>query len=362
MKFFYVLFVISITISFLSAQEVETEDEDDDYNVDIDPADIGDIGNNTIYVLGDNGEVVMGQTNRSDPRQKKASAKNIHFYLYTKGGAGLDQHYELFVNKSTNLKNSPFNPAYPTKILIHGFGNSYKSPFGQQTKNSYLNSGRYNVIVVDWRKLARAPWYLTASKNTRLVGQTTAQLIDNLVQGAGMKLENLHIIGHSLGAHTAGIAGKNVKSGRVERITGLDPALPLYNLAPGDAEWRLTKDDAQFVDVIHTASGLLGFLFPLGDNDYYPNGGTVSQPGCNFDIGGSCSHSRSWEYFIETIPNAVAFPTRACENLKQVKDGSCDSFRSDAPNMGDRTFKDEENRIFYTKTRSEKPFAINVDV
>lgn len=207
---------------------------------------------------------------------------------------------------------------------------------------AYLNNGRYNVIIVDWRKLASAPWYLTASKNTRLVGQTTAQLIDNLVQGAGMKLESLHIIGHSLGAHTAGIAGKNIKSGRVERITGLDPALPLYNLAPGDAEWRLTKDDAQFVDVIHTASGLLGFLFPLGDNDYYPNGGTVSQPGCNFDIGGSCSHSRSWEYFIETIPNAVAFPTRACENLKQVKDGSCDSFRSDAPNMGDRTFKDEE--------------------
>lgn len=51
-----------------------------------------------------------------------------------------------------------------------------------------------------------------------------------------------------------------------------------------EKEKRLSSDDADFVDVLHTytreALGVsIGIQQPIGDIDIYPNGGDV-QPGC----------------------------------------------------------------------------------
>lgn len=43
-----------------------------------------------------------------------------------------------------------------------------------------------------------------------------------------MDPKNVHIIGHSLGAHTAGYAGTLVQG--LGRITGLDPAEPYFQV------------------------------------------------------------------------------------------------------------------------------------
>lgn len=92
-------------------------------------------------------------------------------------------------------------------------------------------------------------------------------------------MQSIHLIGHSLGAHAAGFAG-SFTSARVSRISGLDPALPGFEITAGP-ELRLDPTDAEFVDVIHTCGGVLGFYEPLGHVDFYPNGGVPSQPGCN---------------------------------------------------------------------------------
>lgn len=67
------------------------------------------------------------------------------------------------------------------------------------------------------------PWYLTAARNTRVVGEYTAVFIDYLVS-RGLYLPSLHLIGLSLGAQMAGVCGQNVKSGRISRITGMKQA------------------------------------------------------------------------------------------------------------------------------------------
>lgn len=45
---------------------------------------------------------------------------------------------------------------------------------------------------------------------------------------------------------------------------------------------KLESTDAKFVDIIHTCGGVLGYGSDHGHVDFYPNGGTPSQPGCYF--------------------------------------------------------------------------------
>ena len=63
-----------------------------------------------------------------------------------------------------------------------------------------------NVIVVAWENGATFP-YSQAVANTRLVGAQLAALVDTMVQGRGVDVAKVHIIGHSLGAHIAGYVG-----------------------------------------------------------------------------------------------------------------------------------------------------------
>lgn len=77
----------------------------------------------------------------------------------------------------------------------------------------------------------------------------------------GCNASDFHIIGHSLGAHIAGYAGEAIITrglGKLGRISGLDPAEPLFQRMPEFV--RLDPGDAEFVDVIHTdAKSILMF-------------------------------------------------------------------------------------------------------
>lgn len=74
---------------------------------------------------------------------------------------------------------------------------------------------------------------------------------------------------------------QNYTNATIGRITGLDPAGPLYLLAgPQD---RLADTDADLVVALHTDGGVLGYLGEIGNIDFYANGGTPHQPGC-FDF------------------------------------------------------------------------------
>jgi len=73
----------------------------------------------------------------------------------------------------------------------------------------------------------------------------------------GLDPNDVHLIGHSLGAHTAGYAGEKL-GGNIGRITGLDPAEPYFQGMP--SHLRLDYTDARLVDVIHTDGKSIFFL------------------------------------------------------------------------------------------------------
>ena len=117
-------------------------------------------------------------------------------------------------------------------------------------------TGNFNVISVDWRDLAGpAPWYGVAVANTKKVGPHVGQLLRFLANNVQVSANDVHLVGWSLGGQLVAFIGQEM-NGTLARITSLDPAGFLFHTAPPDE--KLTPDDAQFVDVIHTAGLWLG--------------------------------------------------------------------------------------------------------
>lgn len=144
-----------------------------------------------------------------------------------------------------------------------------------------------------------------AVANTELVGRQLGLILLDIIN-LGTLVEDVHIIGFSLGAHVAGCASEILKKKNLllGRITGLDPASPFFrNHLLREKSRKLDATDAQLVDVIHTdgsedfADGF-GLLKPIGHIDFFPNGGR-EQLGCN-DVKNSVvvSHLRGICYFI----------------------------------------------------------------
>jgi len=104
---------------------------------------------------------------------------------------------------------------------------------------------------------------MTAAQNVPAIGKSVAEFID------WMKLDEgfLHLIGFDLGAHIAGVAGKNTKLGRIDKITGLDPRKPGFNT--NQSINRLSTGDARFVEVYHSNGGKLGMMAHNVDSDKY---------------------------------------------------------------------------------------------
>ncbi|OTF76436.1 hypothetical protein BLA29_006527 [Euroglyphus maynei] len=184
-------------------------------------------------------------------------------------------------------------------------------------------------------------------------------------------MENVHIIGHSLGSHIAGYAGKYLR-GRLSRITALDPAGPLFE-GVNNTDARLWYTDAQFVDSIHTNRGhdripftSFGMYETCSHISIFVNG-AEKQPGCKserlnalfFEKGANrtrhlvyCPHIRSVEYFTETIipDQMIAKPIAyLCSNWSSFQNGECNDCGPDnfkcvelGPNAErSRRFKDE---------------------
>ncbi|KAH8420932.1 hypothetical protein KR222_010480, partial [Zaprionus bogoriensis] len=202
---------------------------------------------------------------------------------------------------AASLRRSHYNPFNPTRILIHGWlGNAHANVYGYLVPAYMsLGNGNYNIFTVDWGRGAIAD-YITASYRVKPVGQVLAKFLDFLHEEAGMRYEDLQLVGFSMGAHVAGLAAKHVQTGRVRVIRALDPAQPFFRYA--QEKERLTSADADYVEVLHTSVGSYGFDRPLGHVDFYANWGS-QQPGCFWH---ECSHWRAFALFQESLQVATA--------------------------------------------------------
>lgn len=335
----------------------------------------------------------------------------VSVFLYTKKTASTSlSAFEININNVNTVVNSIKANDFlcwekrgecTSYFIIHGFQDRYSSKWINQTRDEIFKrhdkTGLINVFAINWS--SKSINYIEIVKevlfeSAKNLNKITISLIDNdYLQTSSDKLTaQLHCIGHSLGAHFCGLFSKEIfksKNMKVRRITGLDPAGPC--IKHWDTDKRLYKDDANFVDIIHT-SHVLGMAKPIGHVDFYPNGGEL-QNGCkdsliytiatffDFNTGlcddksklnililmeelykaGSailCNHDRAHKIFKESINSNCEFDAFKCEGYFDYLFGKCNT--NEINLMG--LFATKKEGKYYLKTgdlKSSPPLCLN---
>lgn len=275
-------------------------------------------------------------------------SNHVFYWLYTR---------ENFKGRLLNMsdpnmvKSTNFSAENPTKVLVHDWlGSLYeKECFCAHIVKAYLRAGRFNVICVDWMKFSFQIMYASAKINAEYIGYDIAKVLNILMKNMGKGSEKIHLIGHGLGAHIVGFTGKKL-NGQIPRITGLDPAMPLYENT--DPKYMINKNDATFVDIIHTNGKSLGLIESLGHIDFYPCGGKV-QLNCKISdkfTGGMCSHAKAFEYFAHSILTREGCKALQCASWSEYKASKCGK-HANSTYMGEYVDQKQTGNFYLFSTR-----------
>ncbi|XP_036707014.1 lipase member H [Balaenoptera musculus] len=240
---------------------------------------------------------------------------NVKLMLYTRRNPTCAQAIN-----STVLGN--LNVTKKTIFTVHGFRPTGSPPvWMEDLVEGLLSVDDMNVVVVDWNQGATTVIYNHASRKTRKVAIVLKEFIDQMLKERFSG--DIYMIGVSLGAHVSWVCWKGTMASW--KNTGLDPAGPLFNGRP--PEDRLDPGDAQFVDVIHSDIDALGYREPLGNIDFYPNGG-LDQPGCPQTIFGGmqyfkCDHQRSVYLYLSSLRENCTITAYPCDSYRDYRNGKC---------------------------------------
>ncbi|XP_018768691.1 lipase member H isoform X2 [Serinus canaria] len=213
----------------------------------------------------------------------------VKLLLYTRQNPTCAEELHSTASKYLNVTKK-------TTFIVHGYRFTGSAPVWiPDLVHLLLSVEDMNVIVVDWNQGATTLIYSYAARKCKRVAEILKKLIDEmLIDGAS--LDSMHMIGVSLGAHISGFVGQ-MFDGTLGRITGLDPAGPLYRgTAPSE---RLDPTDAQFVDVIHSDTDGLQYF--------------------------KCDHQRSVFLFLSSLTQSCNITTYPCNSYRNYRNGKCTS-------------------------------------
>ncbi|XP_075156812.1 vitellogenin-1-like [Haematobia irritans] len=246
---------------------------------------------------------------------------------------------------------SQFDPKKRTVVFVAGFFAPPEIYFIADMAKAYNCRGGYNFLLYNTRTYL-ATLYANTAYNTDKLGRFLAIGLRNL----GLPPDRLHIIGHSLGAHIVGIAGRyyyKLTGRKIDRITGLDPARPCFrtpSIFPS-----LKRGDGRYIDIIHSNPYELGTEEAIGDVDFFAGGLSPTRRGCGINI--RCSHEISIQYLVESIypGNELNFVGYQCDSYEDLEQQTCRGPRSimGFANGG------RSRGIHYVPVRPQSPFGSN---
>jgi hypothetical protein len=286
--------------------------------------------------------------------------RDVRLLLSTRRNVAIPQL--LRWNDIESVRNSSYDRWKPTTFVIHGWLDDDDGITGLDgdTVRAILEQYDYNVVFVDWSAGTSTINYPLARRRIRDVAPVVARFIEMLNENQFINFRFLDIVGFSLGAHAAGLVGKNVTGGKIQKIVGLDPSGPLFDL--NNVAERLDAGDAEYVECIHTNGAFFtGIVLPghgigeaIGHADFFPNGGN-SQPGC---FSNTCAHLRAVSLYTDAMLNGNLWANQ-CEGTSLMSRRRCTG--QPGAFMGD-IFNYEKNvrGIFYLDTNRRAPFGQGV--
>ncbi|RVE52612.1 hypothetical protein evm_002731 [Chilo suppressalis] len=174
----------------------------------------------------------------------------------------------------------------PTYFVAIGFNFLLNGPLLSNLVPTMLSLGDRNVCLVNWVNEAAAGmlgdqlgYTLHALPNSRTVGRAVGKAIKKLVD-LGL-LNDIHFVGHSLGAQLAGYAGREaiVKGIKLKEIIALDPARLGYQ--PPSFYHYVDSSCASLVYSVHCDVNGYGLNISTGHIDFWPNYANYISPTAN---------------------------------------------------------------------------------
>nr|XP_021184962.2 phospholipase A1 [Helicoverpa armigera] len=205
-------------------------------------------------------------------------------------------------------------------LYVPGWWNTPSDPSSRAILEALLT--RHAAVHMLDTRLSFCRGYVASVSNVMPLSHLLYSFIKGLHK-SGYPVSSIHIIGFSLGAHVAGLTGKLVRkklNATLGRITALDPARPCF----ARTEFRLDKRDAQFVQVVHSSSGVLGLEEPVGHADVYVNGVSSKQPECrDRSISLECDHAQAWKLYSASVTDEASLTGRRCASWDELMQGRC---------------------------------------
>lgn len=175
--------------------------------IDLPPSEIND-NYNISYATDGMGNLIRVDLNKAtkEPTPYFTVEEGVRFELFTPRNPKEPQIFTLANATATSFQKSHFNRRYPTRIVIHGWNSQgFLTP---RFAEAYFEKGKHkvNYVAVNWRDGADTVNYFYARNRVNAVAEQVARFIDFLADKMRLRLsKDLHVIGHSLGAHVSGI-------------------------------------------------------------------------------------------------------------------------------------------------------------
>ncbi|XP_073830212.1 phospholipase A1-like [Musca autumnalis] len=257
------------------------------------------------------------------------------------------------VTEITKLMEFPeFDLTKKTIVFVTGWLVGLDQDYIDAMAKAYHCRGGNNFLVFNAGGYL-STLYIRSASNIVKLGEFIAIGLARLA----IRAENIHLIGHSLGAHIVGSAGRyyeKLSGEKISRITGLDPARPCF-VQPSVFP-RLQRSDAIFTDIIHTNPTDLGLEESIGHADFYVGGLDVLKPGCT-TLAILCSHELAIDYFMETVREGSNILGNRCRNFDELFNKACSG---PAAVMGYGA-TDKLKGIFYTPVSAVAPYVLNAE-
>ncbi|XP_068148785.1 pancreatic lipase-related protein 3 [Drosophila tropicalis] len=270
-----------------------------------------------------------------------AAANEPKYILYTQRIRDSPQTIEP---EAESLVRSSFYALDPIIVSIPRWLGNSSTVEHSTVVAAKLDQETCNVITVD----------LEGITNESDIIESVGNLIVLFNRQFDVSLEQLSLVGFAEGAHLAGGVGEKVKTDlgqQLTKITALDPTAENGELL----QHKLSAQDAEFVEVIHTNSGGAGTWEELGHVDYYPNGGD-SQPGCDITTGiaNACSHERALHLLNEMWSPSNDFVSARCGSVLTLSAENC---RWSSLRMGEADVSTSASGIYFLETHSSTPYS-----